>query len=300
MAARRNRNTRRRNRGRFGGLYKLLSVLLIFAAILLGCLVFFRVDRIEVTGASRYSEEEIIQVAGVKQGDNLYGLNKTRIVNQLLTQLPYIDEISISRRPPDTLVINIRESAEMAVLYCEGSYWLLDNRCKVLAQVGERQEGRAEILGLEGLEPAVGALLKVPEEQAGKLESLRDLLSAVRERGMTGSLTSFIDVSSTGKIRFGYGDGLTIVMPMTADYTELTYQLKLALETMDARGLVRQGTLDLSIGERQGNLQPNRWLPGDGETGAPAADETPEPSAAPGPEPDESRRKNENWAEQRR
>ena len=52
MAARRNRNTRRRNRGRFGGLYKLLSVLLIFAAILLGCLVFFRVDRIEVTGAA--------------------------------------------------------------------------------------------------------------------------------------------------------------------------------------------------------------------------------------------------------
>ena len=118
MAARRNRNTRRRNRGRFGGLYKLLSILLIFAAILLGCLVFFRVDRIEVTGASRYSEAEIIQVAGVNQGDNLYGLNKTRIVNQLLTQLPYIDEISISRRLPDTLVINVRESAEMAVLHC--------------------------------------------------------------------------------------------------------------------------------------------------------------------------------------
>lgn len=281
MAARRNRNTRRRNRGRFGGLYKLLSVLLIFAAILLGCLVFFRVDRIEVTGLSRYSEAEIIQVAGVKQGDNLYGLNKTRIVNQMLTQLPYIDEIAISRRPPDTLVIHVRESAEMAVLFCQGSYWLLDNRCKILAEVNPPPEGRAEILGLEGLEPVVGSLLTVPEEQAGKLESLRSLLGAIRERGMTGSLTSFLDVSSTGKIRFGYGDGLTIVMPMAADYTELTYQLKLALETMDARGLARKGTLDLSIGERQGNLQPKQWLPGDGETEGAEA----EPSSTPQPEP---------------
>lgn len=284
MAARRNRNTRRRNRGRFGGLYKLLSILLIFAAILLGCLVFFRVDRIEVTGASRYSAAEIIQVAGVNQGDNLYGLNKTRIVNQLLTQLPYIDEISISRRPPDTLVINVRESAEMAVLYCGESYWLLDNRCKILAEVNPPQEGRAEVLGLEALEPTVGSLLQVPEEQAGKLESLRDLLAAIRERGMTGSLTSFIDVTSTGKIRFGYGEGLTIVMPMAADYTELTYQLKLALETMDARGLARQGTLDLSIGERQGNLQPRRWLPGDDAPDPPAEDGEIEPSPSLPPE----------------
>ena len=39
MAARRNRRGRRRNRGRFSALYKLLSVLIIFAAILMGCVV---------------------------------------------------------------------------------------------------------------------------------------------------------------------------------------------------------------------------------------------------------------------
>lgn len=44
MAARRNRRGRRRNRGRFSALYKLLSVLIIFAAILMGCVVFFRVS----------------------------------------------------------------------------------------------------------------------------------------------------------------------------------------------------------------------------------------------------------------
>ena len=50
MAARRRRNRHRRRRGRFSFLYKLLSFLLIFAAILTGCVVFFRVNQVEVTG----------------------------------------------------------------------------------------------------------------------------------------------------------------------------------------------------------------------------------------------------------
>ena len=76
MAARRNRRRRRRDRGRFGVLYKLLSILLIFAAILVGCIIFFRVNTMVVTGNSRYTQEEIIAAAGVEPGDNLFTLNK--------------------------------------------------------------------------------------------------------------------------------------------------------------------------------------------------------------------------------
>ena len=60
MAARKGQNRRWRRRGRFGGLYKLLSFLIIFAAILVGCVVFFRVNEVRVVGNSRYSVQEII------------------------------------------------------------------------------------------------------------------------------------------------------------------------------------------------------------------------------------------------
>ena len=49
MAARRNKR-KRRNRGRFGFLYKVLSAAVIVAAIVAGCAVFFRVENIEVSG----------------------------------------------------------------------------------------------------------------------------------------------------------------------------------------------------------------------------------------------------------
>ena len=59
MAARKKRRGRRR-RGRFSFLYKFLSTLLILAAMVTGCIIFFRVNTVVVVGETRYSESEIL------------------------------------------------------------------------------------------------------------------------------------------------------------------------------------------------------------------------------------------------
>ena len=181
MAARRNRHGRRRNRGRFGFLYKLLSALLIFAALLVGCVVFFRVNTVVVSGNSRYAEAEVIQSSGVEQGDNLFALNKYQISRQIYTQLPYVDEVSIHRKLPDTLLIQVTESYPVAALCAGGEYWLLDARCKLLER-GDASlaQGKAEVLGLTPLAPAVGTPLAVDQSQQDKLASLKSLLSAIQ------------------------------------------------------------------------------------------------------------------------
>ena len=127
MAARRSRKGRRRNRGRFGGLYKLLSILLILAAIILGCVVFFRVNTMLVEGNSRYTAEEVIAASGVQQGDNLFALNKSHMISQILTRLPYVDDLSIQRKLPDTLVFYVTESVPVAWVESGGTCWLLDS-----------------------------------------------------------------------------------------------------------------------------------------------------------------------------
>ena len=66
--ARRKHTKRRRGRGSFGFLYKLLSVLLICGAILAAMTLFFRVDKIAVTGQKRYTAEEIQAACGVELG----------------------------------------------------------------------------------------------------------------------------------------------------------------------------------------------------------------------------------------
>ena len=76
MAARRNRHGRRRNRGRFGFLYKLLSVLAICGCLIAALTLFFRVDTIAVSGQGRYTAQEIQAASGIQEGDTvrMYGL----------------------------------------------------------------------------------------------------------------------------------------------------------------------------------------------------------------------------------
>ena len=88
--ARRKHTKRRRGRGSFGFLYKLLSVLVICAAIIAAMTLFFRVDNIVVTGQKRYTAEEIQAASGVELGSNMYLLNKYDVVRAITGELPYI------------------------------------------------------------------------------------------------------------------------------------------------------------------------------------------------------------------
>ena len=285
MAARRSRRGRR-NRGRFGALYKLLSAVLILAAIVVGCIVFFRVNTVEVTGDSPYTAEEIITVSGVEQGDNLFGLNKYQISSRIYTQLPYIDTVNIIRRYPDTLVIHVTAGTPAAWLESGGAVWLLDSRGTLLESGDDAlSAGRAQVLGLEAVNPAVGSLLTVPPEQQDRLDRLRDFLAAIQVRQMTGSLTGFIDLTSDYEIRFGYGENLTVLFPMSGDFADNTYYLQQTLWTMDEEGIPRNGTLDLTYGASEARLLPERWLPeGVTITGGTEEPVPVEPTQAPAPE----------------
>ena len=74
MARQRRHARPKRRRGRFSGLYKVLSILLVAAAVVLACVVFFRVNSVEVEGNVRYTAEDIIEASGIQIGDNLIGL----------------------------------------------------------------------------------------------------------------------------------------------------------------------------------------------------------------------------------
>ena len=296
MAARRSRNRRRRRRGRFGFLYKLLSALLILAAILTGCVVFFRVDRIEVYGQSRYTQEEIVDASGVERGQNLFLLNKLEVADRVLTRLPYVDELSISRRLPDALVISVTECVPVAALEWDGAWWVLDAKGKVLEQ-GDAAlaQGKAVLSGLTPLGLTVGAPLAA--EESDKLGSLRALLSALAAEQMTGSVTGFIDLTAENEIRFSYGDGLTVVVPLYEDdFPGVIARLKYTLWEMDDSGVARSGTLDLTY-ENEAHLFPERWLPqgwaaqdgaGAGEAGQTSDGAAPDPGGSGESQPEQS------------
>lgn len=281
MAARKRRR-RRRNRGRFGVLYKLLSTLLILAAIVTGCIVFFRVDEIIVEGESRYTAAEIIDCLGVERGENLFQLDKFSMARQVRTQLPYIDEISISRKLPDTLVVRVKESTAIAVFEHGGSWWLLDARGKILEQGDSLLiQDRPVLLGINALAPAVGSPLAVEESQQQKLACLTSLLGALYDRGVSWRVSEFIDVSES-RVRFGYNGTLTVEMPLYSDFSSQAWRLKRAMEELEAKNGSISGTLRLPAEGNQAWLLTERWMPGSDLPEASGEDQ-PEPTTQPDP-----------------
>ncbi len=262
--AHRDRRRRRRNRGRFLFLYKFLSVLLIVAALITGCVVFFRVNHILVDGTSQYyTEEQNIEASGVQIGENLFQIDKLQVASRVVSALPYLDELTFRRQLPDTLVLTVTDCVPVAFVRAEDGeeLWLIDAKCKLLQRGGAELAGNlAQVYGLTPLAPVAGSSMAVSEEQQFKLDGLKSLLTALYAEQMHGSVHSFIDLTLPSEIRFGYGDNLTVVTPLSADFNKYIFRLRQTLLDMDERGIARTGTLDLNY-DNSAHLFPERILP---------------------------------------
>ena len=121
MASPRNKRKRKRGKGRLGPLFKLLCAGAVAVALTRGATVFFQVETVAVTGNSRYSQEEIIKATGIQTGDNLFRMNKYQIAHQVLQGLPYVEELTIRRALPSTIVITVKEWNAVARVEAPGT-----------------------------------------------------------------------------------------------------------------------------------------------------------------------------------
>lgn len=255
MARRRNSN-RRRRRGSFGFLYKLLSTLAICAVVVAALTLFFRVDTIEVTGTQRYTAQEIIDASGVDTGDNLFLLNKYNVDQNIRSVLPYVQELRINRRLPDTLVIQVEECGTPLAVVQDGSAWLVSPAGKIVEQVeASAAENYAVIDGCELLAPSVGTSLALATEYASQQQSLLDLLAALEEAGLLDQVDA-IHLDDLSILRMDYAGRFVVELPYGADYA---YKLRFLTAILE-KGAIQDnqtGTIQLTRNDGEVNFIPS-------------------------------------------
>lgn len=232
---RRHHPSRSRNSGQFWGFYLFGTGLLVAAAIFLGCVVFFKISDVQVfikapsgkiTAASpddRYSAEDLMEASGISIGDNLALLNKNRTAANILQRLPYVSHISIQKKLPGTLILNITQSEAAAAIQSEeGNWWLIDDNCRLLEEC-ETSQGKAILTGLNLITPEEGKTIQVPDgsdpevpSQQLQKESLSDLFTALREQDLFEMIVTITAEEST--ILLDYGGRITIKLPLRGDY----------------------------------------------------------------------------------
>ena len=256
--------TRRRNRGRFGPLFKLLCVLCVILALTVGATVFFRVEQVTVSGNQRYTQEEIIAASGIQLGDNLYSLNKVRIDQNIRTTLPYIGDLTINRALPSTIQITVTEWEAVAQVAAPGveqvaAYqeeagekavttaqepWLISVKGKLL-EPAPPDSAAIAVTGLIPLSPQAGSMMEVPEGEHTRLAALTALLEALGEAGMQ-SQVSDIRLEAT-QLMVRYAGRFDVKMKLNADFSydvRLMQAIREKMEEQDGEGAC--GSMDLT------------------------------------------------------
>ena len=256
--------TRRRNRGRFGPLFKLLCVVGVILALTVGATVFFRVEQVTVSGNQRYTQEEIIAASGIQLGDNLYSLNKVRIDQNIRTTLPYIGDLTINRALPSTIQITVTEWEAVAQVAAPGveqvaAYqeeagekavttaqepWLISVKGKLL-EPAPPDSAAIAVTGLIPLSPQAGSMMEVPEGEHTRLAALTALLEALGEAGMQ-SQVSDIRLEAT-QLMVRYAGRFDVKMKLNAEFSydgRLMRAIREKMEEQDGEGAC--GSMDLT------------------------------------------------------
>lgn len=261
--------TRRRNRGRFGPLFKLLCIIAVVVALTAGATVFFRVETVAVSGNQRYTREEIVAASGIQLGDNLYSLNKIRIDQNIRRTLPYIGDLSINRALPSTIVITVTEweaVARLAVpdpaqaaaaqkelleknpeadpLVTADESWLISVGGKLL-EPAPADSSAIPVSGLTPINPQAGSMLEVPEGEKTRLEALIALLHALEEAELYGEVSS-VRLEDT-QLVLRYLDRFDVKMRLNDDFS---YKLRLMqtvrLQIEERHSVDAAGSIDLT------------------------------------------------------
>ena len=234
---------RRRRRKRGLGFMRPILYILMLAAMGFGISIFFKVSEVEVQGNNEYSAEEIIAASGVEFGKNLFLVSASDIVDSLFKTMPYLDEVSITRKLPGTLVIHVEETQAVAVVESGGTYYVLNKNCKILDATDAG--GAASLIKVGGISPilpVVGQRIALGDAEGVKADFLRELLTLATDMGIIAEISD-ISLASIADLSFTYQGRFLVKL---GGLDKLEYKLGLLRTTVENLAEGDSGTIDLS------------------------------------------------------
>lgn len=237
---------KRRRRGGLGRLLRPLSLLLAAGAVVAALTMFFKVETIQVTGASRYQAADVIAASGVEPGDNLVLLDRYRVSQRIYTALPYVTDVQPRPKFPSTLEIEVTETRAAAAIQGAGGWWLLSAGGKILeAADASLAAEHPQITGVQAENPAVSGTLALPEDAPITPQRLQELLAALDAQEAL-PLVDSIDCSSPRELVLRYDGRFRVEMFYDADFNfKITY-LRSAADKLEPN---QKGTLRMTMSD---------------------------------------------------
>ena len=226
--------------------YGAIIAVILIVGVVLSLTVLFKTQAYEVTGVTRYSEEEIIDACGISKGENIFLAPKSAAEKRLKKQFPYVEEANVSFKIPDTIRIAIEEAAEGYLMKLSGSdYLVISTKGRILNQVTDTSAYDLPIfIGPTLTSGAIGDYVSYEDDTV--VEMIESITQTFADNGYQG--ITEIDATNMADISFTYENRIKVKLGIPED---LDYKIRTAMiiinDKIDSATTVKTaGVLDVS------------------------------------------------------
>lgn len=173
--------------------------LVLVCAFLLFISPLFNIKAIYVTGTNQLSSEEVLSVVDFKKGDNIFAIDTTKAVNQIM-KLSRVDDCHITRTLPGKVTLEVDEKTESGYIKIKSGYAGIDENGKVLVVTKSCEAKCPLISGITVADAQKGDYVKCEDKNAKeKTDVLITLLTELSSRSMIPEVKS-INIKDTKNI----------------------------------------------------------------------------------------------------
>lgn len=235
---------RKRKIKRFLTAFSIFFVIAVIS-VMLSLTVFFKTERIIVTGETRYARDEIVELSGIETGENIFLCDKAAASKKIVDALPFVAQANVGFVIPNAITIEIVEEVPSYVIGYSGGYYVIGENGRILEKTADNYYNLPIVQGTEITTNVIGEYADFTDEDITNiLNRLVNVLEAYEFDKVT-----VIDISDTANIKFVYDDRITVVIGYPED---ISYKVKTAQTIINEKldpnntGLIK-GTLDVSM-----------------------------------------------------
>lgn len=248
---------------------RLLTVAAVVLALFVGFSIFFRVDKITVSGNQKYNTWTVVEVSGIEEGDSLLTFGKARACGRIAEALPYVKVVRVGIKLPGTVNIYIQEvDVVYSIQAQDGNWWRMTSEGRLVEKTSATEAAKHTVIkGVRLVAPKAGeeAVALEPEEQqtdaegeeipvtvtnAERLQTALEILVQLEHQQIIGTVAS-VDVTDMGAIELWYSDKYQVLL---GDPGGIDMKIAKLKGTLDKLGSHQSGILDISSPDENGSV----------------------------------------------
>lgn len=235
----------------------------VVLALFMACSIFFKVDKVKISGNRKYDDWTVFEASGIEKGDSLLTFGRSKACARIAQKLPYVKIVRVGITLPDTVNIYIEE---LDVVYSvqdgSGNWWLLTSDGRVVEKTTEEKAGKhTNIHGVLLDAPVAGKKAQALEIMARTMDQEEDPVVITNQDRLNTALTiayelerrgimntvSIINVEDMTAIELWYGATYQIKLGNAGEMDKKLDLMKATIEKRENDGTSEGGILDITL-----------------------------------------------------